>query len=242
MHEIKLDQFEGPLDLLLELVEQQKLEITQVSLAQVTEQFLNYLVHAQSMHVEELADFLVVAAKLLLIKSRVLLPHLAADEEEEIDLEKQLKLYREYYEASKLVHARILKRRYSFSRGVSLRMLPADRQFRPPEKLEADDLTRFFRIVLKRLEPFITIPEEVITRTINIRETITAIRERIMKEATINFQTLLASASSRTEIIVTFLALLELVKQRAVAVVQDDIFSHIQIERRTEPAVVNDDL
>lgn len=242
MHAIKLDQFEGPLDLLLELVEQQKLEITAVSLAQVTEQFLDYVMHARSMHVEELADFLVVAAKLLLIKSRVLLPHLAAEDGDEVDLEKQLKLYREYYEASKRMHALILKRRYSFSRGVSLKLLPSERRFRPPEELAADDLARYFRVILKRLEPFLSIPEEVITRTINIRETITAIRERIMREATLNFQSLLASASSRTEIIVTFLALLELVKQRAVAVVQNDIFSQIEIQRRTEPAIVNDDL
>ncbi|MBI4414704.1 MAG: segregation/condensation protein A [Candidatus Kerfeldbacteria bacterium] len=242
MHAIKLDQFEGPLDLLLELVEQQKMEITNVALAQVTEQFLDYLAHAQSMHVEELADFLVVAAKLLLIKSRVLLPHLTGGDEEEIDLEKQLKLYREYYEASKRVHALILQRRYSFSRGVSLKILLSERRFRPPERLAADDLARFFRVVLKRLEPFLSIPEEVITRTINIRQTISAIRERIMREATLNFQSLLASAASRTEIIVTFLALLELVKQRAVAVVQHDTFSQIEIQRRAEPASVNDDL
>lgn len=234
MHAIKLEQFEGPLDLLLELVEQQKLEISQVSLAQVTEQFLGYLQHAEKLHLEELADFLVVAAKLLLIKSRILIPSLAQEDGDEIDLEQQLKIYREYYEAAKKMHARILERRYSFSRNVSLKLLPTERSFRPPVHVTSDDLGRFFKAVLKRLEPFITIPEEVIIKTVNIREKIETIKQRILAEASINFQSLLSSTTSRTDIIVTFLALLELVKLRAIAVVQDDMFSPIQVQRRAE--------
>lgn len=232
MYHTKLEQFEGPLHLLLEMIEERKLEISTVSLADVAEQFLQYLSKNPNLHPEELADFLVVAAKLLLIKSRTLLPTLDLEDDGEHDLEKQLRIYREYYEASKKLHALMLKRRYSFARGASLKVLIDERKFRPPEGLALDDLTRIFRIVLKRLEPFITISEDVIIRTVSIRDRIDNIRKQILSQASLNFQTLLEQSQSRTDIIVTFLALLELVKMRAIAVVQDEMFSGISIHRR----------
>lgn len=237
MYKTKLEQFEGPLHLLLELIEDRKLDISSVSLASVTEQFLSYLSENPGLHPEELADFLVVAAKLLLIKSRTLLPSLALEDGGEQDLEKQLKIYREYYEASKKIHALLLRRRWSFVRGTSLRIQASERSFRPPEGLIPDDLARYFRLVLKRLEPFITMSEDVIIRTVNIREKIETIRKQIIQASSLNFQELLLQASSKTDIIVTFLALLELVKMRAIAVVQDEMFSGIKIQRRHDEAI-----
>lgn len=227
-----LERFEGPLDLLLQLIEEQKLDITNVALASVTEQFLRYLQQHEDLHPEELADFLVVAAKLLLIKSRAILPSLAVDEDDGIDLEKQLKLYREYYEASKRIAAMIAKRQYTFSRSSSLRVAVTERRFRPPEHVRVEHLRALFVTVLRRLEPFVTIPEETIVRTVNIREKLEAIRQRIVRETTIQFHTLIQEAPSRTDIIVTFLALLELVKQRTIDVLQQETFSSIVIHRR----------
>jgi segregation and condensation protein A len=232
MYQTKLEQFEGPLHVLLELIEERKLNITAVSLSQVADQFLSYLSNTPELHPEELADFLVVAAKLLLIKSRTLLPSLTFEDDGEQDLEKQLKIYREFFEASKRLHAMILKRRYSFSRHASLRMIASECSFRPPEGLALDDLSRLFRTVLKRLEPFVTISEDVIIRTVNIHEKIESIRAQILGAASLNFQTLVEQATSKTDIIVTFLALLELVKMRVIAVVQEDMFSGISIHRR----------
>src|SRR3989338_9236417 len=108
MYQTKLEQFEGPLHLLLELIEAEKLDITSIALSKVTDQFLDYLTETSDLHPEELADFLVVAARLLLIKSRALLPSLTGEGDEEADLERQLKIYREYYEASKSMHALLL--------------------------------------------------------------------------------------------------------------------------------------
>lgn len=230
MH-IKLEQFEGPLDLLLTLIEEQKLDITQVSLATVTEQFLQYVSTARGIHPEELADFLVVAAKLLLIKSRTLLPSLHVEEDED-DLEKQLKMYKLYYDASQRIQTMLGQRAYSFARASILRVETRERTFRPPENVGGEVLSGLFRAIVKRLEPFVMVTEDVIIRTINIRQKIDAIRERIMTEAKLNFEQLLHSATDRTDIIVTFLALLELVKQRSVAVVQDSAFSSITVERR----------
>ncbi|MBI3957134.1 MAG: segregation/condensation protein A [Candidatus Kerfeldbacteria bacterium] len=233
MYQTRLEQFEGPLHLLLELIERRKLDISTIALADVAEQFLGYVSANPNLHPDELADFLVVAAKLLLIKSRTLLPSLAAEEDGDNDLERQLKIYREYYEASKRIERMIRRHHYSFARGASLKVRDEERRFRPPEGLVPDELTRLLRIVLKRLEPFVTISEDVIIRTVNIRDKIENIRSQILENVTMNFQTLLEQANSKTDIIVTFLAMLELVKMRAIAVVQNDMFRGITIERRS---------
>ncbi len=234
VYNTQLEQFEGPLDLLLQLIEEQKMDITTVSLAKVTEQFLRYLEQAERLHPEELADFLVVAAKLLLIKSRTILPTLHVEDDDGVDLERQLKLYRAYYEASKRILAMIHERRYSFARSAVLRVAPTERAFRPPQHVDAEDLGLRFRAVLKRLEPFLVIPEEMLVRTLRLRDKLELIRQRILQEARLTFRTLLTDGSSKTEVIVTFLALLELVKQRAIHVVQDRVFDTIAIERRPE--------
>ena len=116
--QFKLEQFEGPLDLLLQLIEDQKLEITNISLAQVTDQYIQYLNHAHDLRPEDLADFLVVAAKLLYLKSRALLPALRLDEEEADagELEKQLKIYKEYLDASKKIEQMIKAGHFAFAR------------------------------------------------------------------------------------------------------------------------------
>ena len=98
MYEIKTEQFQGPLDLLLSLIESQKLDISQIALAQVTDQYLTYLDQAQDIGATELADFLVVAAKLMYMKSKLLLPSLVDEElEEGPDLETQLREYQKFY-------------------------------------------------------------------------------------------------------------------------------------------------
>lgn len=236
-YKFQLEQFEGPLDLLLQLIEEEKLPISEISLAQVADQFLQYLRTIEERQPEELADFLVVAAKLVLLKSRTLLPIAVDDEDDGIDLEQQLKIYREYYEASKKINAMLLARRYSFSRNASLKIRRTETSFRPPEKLEMEDVGLLFRVVLKRLEPFVTLPEETLARTINLKERLETIREKILSQVTTNFHSLLAESSSKVDIIVTFLALLELVKQRTIVVVQDTIFSPITIQRSDAIAV-----
>lgn len=229
MYKIKIEQFEGPLDLLLQLIEEQKLDITQVALSKVTEQYIAILDENKDIPPEELADFLVVAAKLLLIKSKALLPYLTPQEEDlGAELEQQLKMYRLFYEASKVIHKTILKKRFCYFRETGHLITPI---FVPPENIEAADLSRLFRLILKNIEPIIEIPREALHRTISIREKINQIKDFILKSGAINFKSLIAKAKSKTEIIVTFLALLELVKQRDIAVVQENIFSEISIKK-----------
>src|SRR5271157_1047111 len=104
MQNVKLKQFEGPLDLLLSLIEERKLDITQIALAEVTEQFLQYIKQLQQIDPTVLADYLSIAAKLLVIKSRAILPTLEVQEKDEdasFDLEARLILYKQFKEAAK---------------------------------------------------------------------------------------------------------------------------------------------
>lgn len=230
MHKVKVEEFEGPLDLLLQLIEEQKLEITKVSLAQVTEQYIKILNSAQDqVRVEELADFLVVAARLLLIKSKALLPFLEWEEEEEEDLTKQLKIYKEYLEAMKVIQEMLGKKKFAFARPKMF--IKQEVEFSPPKKLQKDDLARTFEEILRGLDPLINLPQQVIKKSINIQEKISQIRQRLYREATTNFSEILKEAKDKTEIIVSFLALLELIKQRTVTATQSENFNDITIER-----------
>ncbi|MBI4458372.1 segregation/condensation protein A [Candidatus Uhrbacteria bacterium] len=236
MYAVALEQFSGPLHLLLELIESEKLDISEVALAKVTDQYLRYLEAHPDMPIEELADFLVVASRLLYIKSKILLPFLTVGEEDGQDLESQLKIYKEYLEASKQLHRLILRRRFLF---VHERLPHVEIGFAPPEALSAGEMRDFFLAVIRRIEPVVRIPKAVIEKTVSIQEKIKEIVALMAKAKNVNFKTVLLSAESRTEIIVSFLALLELVKQRGVAVRQEKKFHDIVISKaETEPQPV----
>lgn len=230
MHNIKVQQFEGPLDLLLQLIEDKKLEITEVSLAAVTEQYLQALQSAQhQIGAHELADFLVVAARLLLIKSRALLPFLEWEIEEEEDLSAQLKIYKEYLEATKVIQSLIAKKRLAFSREKLLTLEPIG--FQPPPLLPASRLGVIFAEIINGLQLTLNLPTEVVRKAISIQEKIQQIRERIYRNVSSKFSDILKEAKDKTEVIVSFLALLELIKQRTISVKQDRIFEDILIEK-----------
>ena len=233
MYEIKVENFEGPLDLLLKLIEREERDITTVALAKVTDQYIEQLKGLAEIPVEELADFLVVAARLLYLKSRMLLPLLQWDQEEEDgDLERRLRMYKEYVEAAKKVQAMLAKRRHTYVREKP----PVEALgFAPPAGLTADKMAELFREVLHRLIPVVKPPEGVIEKTVSIHEKIRHIQGLIAAHAKVSFRSVLQSAETRAEIIVTFLALLELVKQRHVTVRQQDHFGEIELETAPHP-------
>lgn len=234
LHKVKVEEFEGPLDLLLQLIEDQKLEITKVNLSEVTEQYIKILNKSaeHTVSIGQLADFLVVAARLLLIKSKALLPFLTWDEEDEgEELTKQLKIYKEYLDASKVIAKMIGKKNFSFSRQRL--WLAEEIGFAPPQQLKSNDLHKIFQSILSGLEPFLALQSETIRKTIDIQEKIQSIREKIYKQAT-NFSDILKDAKDKTEVIVSFLALLELIKQKIVVVKQVGNFNDIRLEQAKE--------
>lgn len=225
---VQLDEYSGPLDLLLQLIEEQQMDITKVSLAAVADQFIVYMQQMQNLNPEEVADFLVVVAKLLYIKSKALLPTIDL-EDDGIDLEKQLRLYKEFVAASKKIHALVTDGKYNYVREKYPEELKQG--FHPPEGLTAPQLGLLFAKVLKRLEPIFVLPKRVIEKTVNIHEKIQHIKDIILREASISFARVISDAGSKTEKIVSFLAMLELVKQRMISVEQEKLFDDIIIKR-----------
>ena len=228
-YKIQLEHFEGPLDLLLQLIEKEEMDITQVSLAKVTDQFLEYVNNSEEMNPEEVADFLLVASKLLLIKSKILLPGIEIDDEEATDFEKQLKIYKEYFEASKKIELLLKQKSFSFSREKPIRVFT--QKFSPPEKIKAEDFKILYLELLKKLEPIVNLPKDVIRRTISISEKIKQIKDFILSQVNFNFRKLLSNGGSKTEVIVSFLAMLELVKQKTITVDQVAMFEEIEIRK-----------
>ncbi len=228
MYQVKSEQFSGPMELLLQLIEKQQLEITEISIAQVTDQYLAHIEKMENKDPEELADFLVIAARLLLIKSRALLPYLEQEEEVD-DLERQLKLYKEFIEASKKINAMVLKKRFTFSRSK----MPAktEIEFSPPEKLKLEDLKASFLIVLKKLDPLVKLPRIMMEKTVSLQKTIMDISNFLKNQGKLGFNSLIKGAKNKTEVIINFLALLELLKQARIKIKQKKTFEDIIIER-----------
>jgi segregation and condensation protein A len=225
----KIEKFEGPLDLLLQLIEAEELSISEISLSKIADQYIQSLKEVAVNDPDDLADFLVVAAKLLLIKSRELLPGAPLVEDGGPSLEAQLKMYKIFWEASQKLEARIKKKRWLFFRDK----LPAaiTPRFSPPPSLTAAKLHDSFLDVLNKITPVIKYPEERMKRVVSIQEKINSIRSMMEKEATIRFHDVLKGSKDKTEVVVNFLALLELVRSRIVSVEQNKEFGEIVINK-----------
>lgn len=225
---IKLEKFEGPLDLLLQLVELEKLNISEVSLSQVTEQFLKYIDTIDSGHSEELADFLVIATKLVYLKSKTLLPYLYPEEDEGPSLADQLKLYQAYVEASKKIA--ILWERGLVAYG---RVEPPVKSsgFVLPSNASADDLQRAMSALVNRLRPVNPLPTATIDHTVSVKAKLDWLRDYLRDAKKFSFRDVLQKAENRTEVIVSFLAILELLKDGAAAVRQHGAYGEMEIEK-----------
>lgn len=228
--ELQLEHFQGPLELLLQLIEQRKMEITQISIAQVTEQFLKYLDEVPDRSPEELADFLVVATRLLLLKSQALLPYLEITEEEDpCELETQLKMYKKYADAAGGVENMLARRIFLYERQPGNYYVAAG--FYPPANLQIAQLRAAFGDVLAWIEPVVKIPRSAIAKVITMREKFCQIQELLEKKLKSSFHELVVDRADRVEVVVTFMAILELVKQQAICARQDELFADITIEK-----------
>ncbi|MFA7314365.1 MAG: segregation/condensation protein A [Candidatus Magasanikbacteria bacterium] len=227
--QIQSKEFSGPLDLLLSLIDEKKMEISKLSISAVTEPFLNYLDTLEEIEAEELSDFLVIAARLLLMKSRTLLPQLNTDEESGVDLDEQLRLYRRFVDASKNLHNIWLdKSRISYGH---IEEIVRATEITQPHNFTLELLSQSMVQLLKRLEPVKALPNTYIDKTITIKEKIDKMRAMLKKYKHVNFRDILSDVSSRTEVIVSFLAILELIKQNSVILKQDESFGDIELSR-----------
>jgi segregation and condensation protein A len=231
-YHIKLEQFEGPLDLLLQLTEQEKLDITRVSLAKIADQFLEYIANAQDITLEHLADFLSVASRLILIKSKALLPLLqfTEEEEEEIkDLEHQLAEYKKFKEAAKNLSFLYGSPRESFSREGFLGLGVV---FYPPANITGDDLAKVFSKILGEIPILEKLEEEMVKEVLTLEERIVHLQDTLRERVQTSFSELVANAKDKVEVVVSFLAMLELMKQKLIHVEQGELFSEIRLRHK----------
>jgi len=238
MYNIKTDKFEGPLGLLLKLIEKEEMDITKVSLAKIADQYISYIKSSPKINPESMADFLVIASKLLLIKSKALLPYLCPEEDEEIEeFALQLKMYKEFLEATKSVESMIKAKKFmfirEFNKKTSLSLAGADLNlFSPPKKLVKNDLRLVFREIINNIKP----PEEKLQEKelesqISIDDKILELQKLLISKLKISFSKILRNTKSKTEVIVSFLAMLELIKQREVRAEQYGLFKEIVLNR-----------
>lgn len=240
MYTVRLEKFEGPLHLLLELIENNDLDVSQISLAKIADEYINYVNNQKGIPLEELSDFLLVASKLIYIKSKALLPYLAWGEEEDgaIGLEEQLKLYKEFFNASRKIEEMIKQKKYFFARE----RVAVPKGFYPPllrqgsagqaPKITANMLKNVYMEILRRIEPFIKMGGEIKSKIISIKQKIEDLKSQIGRRARLGFKEFVGKAKNKTEVIVSFLALLELIKQKVVSAEQGELFEEITISKK----------
>lgn len=223
--------YQGPLDLLLQLIERAELDITRLALAQVTDQYLEHIHHMAELSAEEVSAFLVIAAKLLQIKSEALLPRPPVREEGEEDLGEAL--------ARQLMEYRRYKRIADFLAIQEEQGTHTHLRLAPPLKIEGvvdlseiglEDLMAAAQDVLHKADHRSSLDSVVTPSPVTIRQKIGQIARLLRQKGRATFGTFLNGARSRLDIVVTFLAVLELIKQRIVQVSQDKTFGEIDVE------------
>ena len=235
-YRVRLELFEGPLDLLLHLIKKNEVDVRELPVAQITEQYLAYLDLLRDLNLDIAGEYLVMAATLTLIKSRLLLPSPEPEEGEEADpradLVRQLLEYQRYREAAESLGDRPLLRRDTFTREPSLEGLPPEPEGAPRIKVTLWELMEAFRVVLKRAEPDPV--HQVAGEAVSLRARIDTLLSTLGVARRVTFDSLFGDQPTRGYVIVTFLAVLELMKQHVVEALQEEIMGPIMITLSVE--------
>ncbi len=228
-YQVRTATFEGPLDTLLELIEKRKFLINDVSLTSVADDYISYVKNMPELPIGETAEFVALAATLLLIKSRSLLPSLELTEGEESDiddLKRRLALLELMRKAGKELGPLFGRTRLVPHRGVELPPL-----FLPDESATPDSLLQALRNLLFSFPKALTLPETSVKKIISIEEMIERLVARVERGLSLSFREMSgAGAAPKQETIVAFLALLELVKQGIIRATQSEDFGDITLE------------
>ncbi|MDX1680200.1 MAG: segregation/condensation protein A [Akkermansiaceae bacterium] len=238
-YKVRLEIFEGPLDLLLYLIKKDEVDIQAISIERITHQYLDYINTFKLLNIDIASEFIVMAANLMYLKSRTLLPKSEQPPEEDAEeddprweLIRQLIEYKKFKDAAGFLSQKEIEQEGSFAHQPDAADQPSDE---PTELAEASifDLIRAFQNVLKRFEE----PEslsDIIDDRYTVSEQIDMLMKRIAPGESLAFEALFEDASTKSEVITTFLALLELMKLHQFLVVQNQLLGDIVIERRKQ--------
>lgn len=235
---VKTHIFEGPLDTLLSLIEKRKLFINDISLAQVADDYIAYIKSLGDFPIADSAHFILIASTLVLIKSKSLLPTLSLTEDEEHsieDLENRLNEYKKYKALGRHLRDR-------FGINVEYLRLPSKDKiivFTPDKNTSVAQIYQTIQSVIQQIPKKEFVPKAIVQKVISLEEMIESLTERITKSMKMSFKDFVGSTSSpqardhKVNVIVSFLAMLELVKQGIIQVRQDKDFHDIEIENHT---------
>jgi len=233
-YKVKLEIFEGPLDLLLYLIKRDELDIYEISLERITTQYLEYLQAFKELNIDVAGEFVVMAANLIYLKSRSLLPVDQQPPEEDVEeddprweLIRQLIEYKKFKEAAAQLQVRELEQERIFVRVGEADFEPAPLRL---GEVGIFQLVNAFHNVVKRLEAREDL-REIFGEHYTVSDKIETILQRVASGTRLKFSELFAHVASRVEVVVTFLALLELIRLRQVRAVQVNAFDEIEIER-----------
>ncbi len=232
---IKTDSYEGSFGILLDLIEARKLLVNDFALANITEDYIQHVRAQEAFPVEETANFIQIAATLLLIKSKSLIPDLILSEEESADIEdlkRRLVAYEKVREA-----ARELSHIYGRTVMAAAGDRPPEVVFAPSRDLSTNALAEALARILAAREVVEELPTARVKPLVTIEEMMDQLAKRVQSAMTLSFKEFSGKDKERIEIIVSFLALLELVKQGAVAAEQHEVYGDIRISHTAATSV-----
>ena len=239
---VRLGSFEGPLDLLIHLIRRNEVNIYDIPIALITDQYLQYLGLMQELNLDVAGEFLVMAATLIHIKSRMLIPRPTPEGEgeglEEEDpreaLVRRLLEHQKFKAAAELLHERQTLRSAQYPRPDAAVADVAGDDYEPELEVDLFSLLAAFRGVLERSKtrPRVLLPPE----QVSIEERIEQLLERLSETEAVGFEELFADAHSRPDLIVTFLALLEMIRLKLIRAFQSGPFGAIRVYKRARPA------
>jgi segregation and condensation protein A len=240
-YRIRLDQFEGPLDLLLHLIKKNEINIYDIPMALVTKQYLEHISMMKSLNLEVAGEFLVVAATLVHIKSKMLLPSEPEEEDEEgqdprADLVRQLLQYKQFKEAAHTLEDRERLWREVYNRPVMLDEKSPDED--APLELTVFDLMDALQELVRRVPSKTFL--ELTTDQLTVKDRMNCILDRLEEAAAVPFHLLFNASDARLIFIVTFLALLELMRLRLVCAFQAEPFGAILLSRAVMPGMIEE--
>ncbi len=238
---IRLQSFEGPLDLLVHLIKKNELNVYDIPIALITEQYLQYLDLMQELNLDVASEFLVMAATLIHIKSRMLLPRPDPTQEDQEPAEdprdalvRRLLEHQKFKAAAELLHERETLRSAQWTRPDARVEAIAGDDYEPELEVDLFSLLSAFRLVLQRARerPPLQLPPE----QVSIETRIAQLLERLSETEACGFNDFFADAASRADMIVTFLALLEMIRLKLIRVFQAGQMGPIRIYKRARPA------
>ncbi len=238
---IRLQHFEGPLDLLIHLIKKNEVNIYDIPIALITDQYLQYLSVMQELNLDLAGEFLVMAATLIHIKSRMLIPRPTPEVDGELDEEdprealvRRLLEHQKFKAAAELLHERETLRSAQYRRPDAAVAEAAGEEQEPELEVDLFSLLAAFRGVLERAKsrPRVVLPPE----QMSIEERIEQLLERLSETEAVGFEELFADANTRGALIVTFLALLEMIRLKLIRAFQSGSFGPIRVYKRPRPA------